>query len=230
MRRLVSVPPDLWLESQLAAAGLQRVAGLDEAGRGAWAGPVTAAAVVLPVRRANLRRLLQGVRDSKEMTPAGRERWELRIREVALAVGLGQASPQEVDALGPLRATRLAMERALQMLPSEPDYLLIDHLRLPEIELPQTGLPHGDARVLSIAAASVVAKVARDRAMVDLEAVFPGYGFAQHKGYGTPGHRTALHRLGPCDIHRRSYAPVAARVRDGISQPCLVDPSKGLAA
>lgn len=200
--------PDIRLEKALWQAGLDVVAGLDEAGRGAWAGPLVAAAVVLPPRRRDVVASLAGVRDSKQMTPRQREWWEQRIRATA-AVATGVASVIEVDRYGPLDATRLAMVRALEALNRRVDFLLIDHLRLPESELPQAGLPAGDAQVLSIAAASVVAKVMRDRMMEDLAQLYPEYGFAVHKGYGTRQHWEALRRLGPCPIHRTSYVPVA---------------------
>jgi ribonuclease HII len=206
---MTPLTPSLRLESRLWQAGVFPVAGLDEVGRGAWAGPVVAAAVVLPADRRNLRRLLAGVRDSKLMAPRQRVRLAGRVREIALAVGVGEASPLEVDGIGPLRATRLAMERALDALGLEPSHLLLDFIRLPEVCLPQTALPHGDSLALSISAASVIAKVWRDQGMASLEGRYPGYGFARHKGYGTQGHRDALCRLGPCLIHRISFAPVA---------------------
>jgi len=201
--------PDLNLERELLRGGSLYVAGLDEVGRGAWAGPIVAAAVLLPVRVRSLSGKLKGVRDSKQMSPGQRQRWDRRIRELACGVGVGEASREEVDRIGVVAATRLAMERALQRLPLPPDYLLIDYLRLPEIAIPQLSIVHGDARCLSIAAASVVAKVARDRLMVELEAVHPGYGFAAHKGYGTRGHRAALESLGASPVHRMSFAPLA---------------------
>lgn len=199
------------------------IAGLDEAGRGAWAGPLVAAAVILPVERSDLLDRLCGVRDSKQMTPLQRLWWVERIAEVACCVGIGESSPSEVDELGPLAATRLAMSRALDALPCSPDHLVIDHLTLPEIPIPQTPITHGDARVLSIAAASVVAKVARDQWMASLETFYPGYGLARHKGYGTAMHRSALERLGPCAIHRLSYAPVAAFASDSEAR-CGLNP------
>lgn len=199
--------PSLGLEAPLWAAGLAHLAGLDEAGRGAWAGPVSAAAVILPPDPACLQQL-NGVRDSKLMTPAGRARWaeEIRARAVTCAVGL--ASADEIDALGILPATRLAMTRALAQLAPAPQHLLIDALRLPEIDLPQTALIKGDRRSLSIAAASVLAKTARDAILVELDATYPAYGFAAHKGYGTARHQAALQACGPCPIHRRSFAPI----------------------
>jgi ribonuclease HII len=203
--------PDLSFEHKLLGDGCWRIAGLDEAGRGAWAGPVVAAAVVLPLDLPDLAKVLIGVRDSKQMTPHQREAWACIIRQVALGVGSGAASCQEVDQVGLIAATREAMTRALNDLDEKPQHLLIDHLPLPEIPLPQTVLTRGDARVLSIAAASVIAKVTRDHMMVDLDEHHPGYGFARHKGYGTAQHRAALADLGPCVSHRFSYAPVAAR-------------------
>jgi ribonuclease HII len=201
--------PDLDVEHELIGDDCSLIAGLDEAGRGAWAGPVVAGAVILPLDRHDLAEALVGVRDSKQMTPTQREFWALTIRQIALAVGLGVASSQEVDQLGLIAATREAMARAIIDLGKQPEHLLIDHLPLPEIPLPQTVLTRGDARSLSIAAASVIAKIARDHMMVDLDEHHPGYGFARHKGYGTAQHRAALAHLGPCPSHRFSYAPVA---------------------
>jgi ribonuclease HII len=205
--------PDLHWEFVFRRAGVSPVAGLDEAGRGALAGPLMAAAVILPVGQENLDQALCGVRDSKRMTPAQRSTWADRIREIASDHAVGQASAAEVDALGPLRASRLAMTRALEALGMKPAHLLIDYVCLPEVELPQTALPHGDARVLSIAAASVLAKVTRDQHMEALDAVYPGYGFKRHKGYGTWQHRHALSCHGPTPAHRLSYSPVAAATR-----------------
>jgi ribonuclease HII len=186
------------------------VAGLDEAGRGAWAGPVVAAAVVLPLERFDLARQLAEVRDSKQLTVRQRERCAEAVLSIALSAAVGQAEAAEVDALGLLPATRAAMGRALAQLSVQPRHLLLDHLRLPESPLEQSPITHGDALVLSIAAASVLAKVARDRLLVELDRLYPGYGLARHKGYGTAEHLAALLRLGPSPIHRRSYAPVAA--------------------
>ena len=200
-------PPGLRLERELVRAGCHAIAGVDEVGRGAWAGPVTAAAVVLPLHLPRLARQLAGVRDSKVMSAVQRQRWEERVRALA-EVALGWASPQEVDQLGLIAATRAAMRRAIEALGRPLDHLLIDFVRLPDLAVPQTCLPFGDRRSLSIAAASVVAKVARDERMVAAETDFPGYGFARHKGYGTPGHRRALLKLGPSPIHRFSYRPV----------------------
>lgn len=200
--------PDLKRERKLLRQGFLRVAGLDEAGRGAWAGPLAAAAVILPLDSPSLRIDLHTVRDSKQMRPLQREHAAEKIRAMALAWAVGCASASEVDALGPLRATRLAMLRALQALPVKPDHLLLDYLRLPESTLPQTPVTHGDALSLSIAAASVLAKTWRDAQMAALDGAFPGYGFARHKGYGTLEHARALEKMGACREHRHSYRPV----------------------
>ena len=200
--------PTLTYETRLWAEGYGRVAGLDEAGRGAWAGPVVAAAVILPPDDPDLVRHLAGVRDSKQVAAARREALLAVIVEHALAWGVGVVPPAEIDAVGIVPATRRAMALALQALSPSADYLLIDHVSLQEPALPQQSLPKGDARVLSIAAASIVAKVSRDRMMVALDARFPGYGFARHKGYGTSAHMQALFEHGPSPIHRRSFRPV----------------------
>ena len=202
------VQPDLDRELKLVSAGHRFVAGIDEAGRGALAGPVVAAAVVLPLDRFDLARALSEVRDSKQLSPASRHRCLKEIREIAIAVGVGEASPREVDDLGLLPATHTAMQRAVEALDPQPSHLLVDHIRIPELELPQDPITRGDQSVLSIAAASVVAKVWRDRLMAELGERYPEYGFERHKGYGTEKHRQALAHLGPCPEHRHSYAPV----------------------
>jgi ribonuclease HII len=200
--------PSLTYEKRLWGAGYRHVAGLDEAGRGSWAGPVVAAAVILPPDQPELAQYLSGVRDSKTLTATRREMLLEIIEQHALAWGVGAVPPSEIDARGIVPTTRVAMSLALGILSPPADYLLIDHLSLPDQPLPQVSLPKGDARVLSIAAASIVAKVSRDRMMVDLNALYPGYGFGQHKGYGTPQHQAALARLGPCAVHRFSFAPL----------------------
>lgn len=200
--------PNLERERRLLRRGFFQVAGLDEAGRGAWAGPLSAGAVILPLQDPALRTRLAGVRDSKLMTPRARTAASERIRSVALSWSVGSASAEEVDRLGPLEATRLAMLRAIQELPSDPDHLLIDYLTLPGSALPQTAVTHGDLICLSIAAASILAKTWRDEQMVALERVYRGYGFSLHKGYGTRMHTEALFRLGACPEHRQSYAPL----------------------
>jgi ribonuclease HII len=203
--------PSLRLERRLWRQGYRLIAGLDEVGRGAWAGPVVAAAVVLPPDSPGLRRALAGVNDSKQLSPRQREQLLGAIRATALGIGLGGASAAEVDRAGLLPATRAAMQRAVAMLPAEaqPEALLIDAVDLSaEVPLPQQAIVYGDSRSVSIAAASIVAKVSRDRWMVGLDLAFPGYGFARHKGYGTAEHQAALARLGVCPYHRRSYAPI----------------------
>jgi len=200
--------PDLHEELTLYAAGRIRVAGIDEAGRGAWAGPVCAAAAVLPLNLPNLADLLSGVRDSKLLSPARREALLPIIQRVAEAVGVGWGSPAEVDETGIAPATRQAMARAVAGLNGKVDALLIDYVRLPELDLPQRALPKADVHCLSVAAASIVAKVTRDRLMIALDEDYPGYGFARHKGYGTRQHREALERLGPSPIHRMSWRPM----------------------
>ncbi len=207
------MPPTLKLERAFLARGHQRIAGIDEVGRGAWAGPVVAAAVVLPLENPQLARLLKGVNDSKQLTAQQREHYAELIRSMAVAVGIGGAGPGEVDRDGLMLATRHAMQRAVAMLNPQPEALLIDAVNLQAlVPLPQHFLNFGDSLSLSIAAASIIAKVSRDRAMCALEATYPGYGFAQHKGYGTAVHQAALETLGVSAIHRRSYQPIQKRL------------------
>jgi ribonuclease HII len=196
--------PDLRLEKLFWKSGLANIGGMDEAGRGALAGPVTVGAVILP----NLPRLsltLSGVRDSKQMTPQQRDRWAEVIREIARAWSLGWASAEEIDSLGISAATRLAAERALDALPILPDHLLTDFRLNPDTDIPLTSLVKGDQKSLSISAASVLAKTARDAVMCELEKQFPGYALSRHKGYGTAFHRAALERLGYSPIHRKTF-------------------------
>jgi ribonuclease HII len=212
--------PDLRCEFSLWQSGLSLIAGLDEAGRGAWAGPVAAGAVILSPA-SDLVERLKGVRDSKQMTARQRASSAERIRAVALAWGVGFASAAEIDQIGIVAATRLAMKRALDSLEIAPEHLLIDALRLPAVDLPQTALIKGDCRVLSIAAASVLAKTERDRWMENLDRQQPGYGFARHKGYGTAAHRAALEVLGPCSQHRHTFRPVSERINSSESPASL---------
>jgi ribonuclease HII len=203
-RTLIPTSPDLSFEQVFWSRGLQFIAGIDEAGRGALAGPVAAGAVILP-RRDGLMALLSGVRDSKQMTPVQRAEWVEKLRQVALAWGVGLASASEIDEFGIVPATRLAARRALQQLTIQPQHLLLDFLQLPEVSLPQTPLVKGDERSLSIAAASIFAKTSRDALLCDYERQYPGYGFAAHKGYGTTAHRQAMQRLGLTPVHRHSF-------------------------
>ena len=201
--------PDLIHEREVSQQGFTLIVGVDEAGRGAWAGPVTAAAVQLPLEQFNLASTLDGIDDSKRMNPSSREEWNAIIRSVAV-IGVGEALAQEVDELGLIEATRTAMTRAIHTLPRDPDFLLIDHIALPDLDIPQRSLPYGDSRSFSIAAASIVAKVDRDRKMIALDESYPEFGFARHKGYGTKAHRHALSIHGPTPIHRKSFKPIAA--------------------
>jgi ribonuclease HII len=203
--------PRLTYERRLARQGYGLIAGLDEVGRGAWAGPVVAAAVILPLDRPRLAAALAGVTDSKQLTARQRERLAETIQSVALAVGVGGAGAAEVDRDGLTKASFAAMERAVAMLSPQPEALLVDAFDISAVvPLPQLAIVFGDARSLSIAAASIIAKVSRDRWMVGLDERYPGYGFAQHKGYGTAAHVAALAQHGVSDAHRRSYAPIQA--------------------
>lgn len=208
-RRSGSVPPDLALERALAAEmGVERVAGIDEAGRGALAGPVFAAAVLLP-SEGEVLRLLEGVRDSKLLTPATRERLFPIICGCALSFGVGSAPSATIDRNGILAATRQAIAEALSRLSPAVQAALVDGpLRLAPANLPQLPVVGGDLRSLSIAAASILAKVSRDHYMIALGERYPDYGFNRHKGYGTAEHLAMLGRIGSCPEHRRSFAPL----------------------
>ncbi len=198
------------VEEALWATGYRAIAGVDEAGRGAWAGPVVAAAVILPPDPVALAPLLGQVNDSKRLSPVVRARVFDLVCQHALAVGVGRVEASVIDRIGILPATQQAMLDALADLSRPCDFVLLDYLTLPALDLPQRGLPHGDAISLSIAAASIIAKVTRDRWMSEFDGVYPGYGFAAHKGYGVPAHAAALARLGPCPLHRLSFRPVRA--------------------
>ncbi len=201
--------PTLDEELALSAQGYSFIAGIDEAGRGCLAGPVVAAAVILPLQE-QITELLAGVRDSKQMTPLARERLFPLIQQHALAVGVGIGSVTLIDRRNILQATKEAMKMALAALHPAPQALLLDAVQLRDITLPQRALIKGDARCLSIAAASVVAKVTRDRLMLQIHQEYPAYGFDQHKGYGTPAHLAALQEHGATPHHRQSFAPVRA--------------------
>jgi ribonuclease HII len=214
----------LSLEQELWACGYRAIAGVDEVGRGAWAGPVVAAAVLLPPDPAALACLLGRVDDSKRLTPLVREELFHPIAACALAVGVGFVDAGEIDRVGIAPATRLAMLQALDSLAARPDFVLIDYLTLPGLPCAQRGVAHGDAISLSIAAASIVAKVSRDRWMARQERTYPGYGFSRHKGYGTRGHQEALSRFGACALHRMSFAPLmVAGAPDEQAQAALLE-------
>jgi len=202
--------PNLEKEIALLKQGYRFVAGLDEAGRGAWAGPVVAAAVILPLDQPDLSQILAGLHDSKKLTPQQRDKFFDLIGQTALTVSVGEAPAALLDEINVIGATRYAMEQALLELNPGPDYLLLDHLKLPAVDLPQEAFPKADGISLTVAAASVIAKVTRDRLMVQFNNEYPGYAFDLHKGYGTQTHRACLTRLGPCPLHRLSYEPVKA--------------------
>ena len=198
--------PSYQEEAALLSQGYSLVAGLDEAGRGPLAGPVVAGVAVLPP---NLKgRWVRLVRDSKQLTPAQREYVLPYLQDASRALEVGMSSAQEVDDLGIVSATHLAMKRALNSLALMPQYLLLDAFPLPWVGIPQKAIVHGDALCLSIAAASIVAKVTRDRIMERHDDMYPSYGFARHKGYATREHLRNLRAHGPCQIHRYSFAPV----------------------
>ena len=190
-------------ERELRLAGFERIAGLDEVGRGSLAGPVVAAAVILPDRHR-----IRGLRDSKVLVRSRREALYEQILDRAQAVGVGCIEVEVIDRINILQATKAAMRQALARLPEPPDHLVIDALSLREVDLPQRAIIDGDAISASIAAASIVAKVTRDRICAEFDGRYPPYGFARNKGYGTPRHLDALLSEGPCEWHRRSFAPV----------------------
>lgn len=197
--------PDMSAEAAAYAEGRSRVCGIDEAGRGPLAGPVVAAAVVLPMGYE-----LPGLNDSKKLTARRREQlFEHLMADDSVLKCIATATVQEIDELNILRATHLAMARAAQGLPQPADFCLIDGLAVPNFPLPSANLVKGDARCLSIAAASVLAKVTRDLYMSELAAEYPQYGFERHAGYGTKAHLQAIHQYGITPHHRRSFAPVA---------------------
>lgn len=204
----VTAIPPLHFEDESKKNGFRSIAGIDEAGRGPLAGPVVAAAVILPEIFA-----LPGLTDSKQLTAAHRERLFRLIRVQALAIGVGIVSPLEIDSRNILQATFLAMILAVQRLKIVPDFLLVDGNQPVPLPIRQKTLIKGDARSLSIAAASVMAKVVRDRMMAGYDRHFPGYGFAGHKGYGCAAHLEALRRLGPSILHRRTFGGVRELLR-----------------
>jgi ribonuclease HII len=203
-------PPDLTFELPLWQT-CEYIAGLDEAGRGALAGPVCAGAVILPCDPALLSSTLSLARDSKQLTPFERLRLAPIIQETALGWGVGFASPEEIDSLGIVPATRLAAMRAVEMLPLMPQFLLTDfRLELPQLDIPQTAIVKGDQLSLSIACASILAKTARDEVMYTLDEQYPDYGFIRHKGYGTGIHRERIEAFGYSPIHRRTFKTKSA--------------------
>ncbi|MBI1262619.1 MAG: ribonuclease HII [Rhizobiales bacterium] len=208
-RCATSSGPDFHFEREAGAPDML-VCGIDEAGRGPLAGPVVAAAVIL-----NHDDVPPGLNDSKKLSEKKRDALYTMIMARA-AVGIGLASVEEIDTLNILQASLLAMTRACAKLPSAPALALIDGNRLPRLDIRAQALVGGDARSLSIAAASIIAKVARDAMMQEMERLHPGYGFAKHKGYGTAAHLDAISRLGPCPHHRKSFAPIRNILSPGI--------------
>lgn len=187
-------------EAQAAAQGYVALAGMDEVGRGPFAGPVVAACVLLDFRNP-----IPGVRDSKKVTPKRREALLPRILETATAVGIGSVPAGDIDRINILEATKRAMREAVAAMAAQPDYVLVDAVQGLGLPMPTQPIIHGDALSYLIAAASIVAKQTRDAYMIEMDAQYPGYGFAKHKGYGTPEHRAAIKALGPCPLHRMTF-------------------------
>lgn len=211
-RGMVRVTRMYELERAARKAGHTGIVGVDEAGRGPLAGPVVAACVRLPLRPP---RVLTGLTDSKKLTEKARERYFSALQDVALAVGIGVATPAEIDAMNILQATFEAMRRAIAACPGVGHVLVDGNLTVPALTVSQMAVVGGDGRSWSIAAASVVAKVTRDRLMRELDTQHPGYGFARHKGYGTAAHYAALAELGPCEHHRMSFLRSVSPNEDG---------------
>jgi ribonuclease HII len=205
-RKALSQFPNQDEENKLKAQGYEFVAGIDEVGRGALAGPVVAGAVILP-HKANLP-WFGLVRDSKELNSGRRESLFDLINNEAIAVGIGIVPSQVIDSVNILKATRIAMMQAVEKLSQQPNFLLIDRIGLSQCPIPQRGITRGDKVCLSIACASIIAKVTRDHIMEEFDKTYPGYGFARHKGYGTGSHLSCLQKLGPSPIHRLYFAPV----------------------
>lgn len=206
LRLLKSLKCTLDFERQAWASGARAVAGVDEVGRGALFGPVVAAAVILP-NHDKFRGKLRGLRDSKLLDEEQREKLAARVKEIAVCYSVASVDVARIDQLNIYHATRLAMYEAVRKLPEAPDYLLIDAMRL-DLECAQTKIIHGDALSVSIAAASVIAKVERDGMMREWDAVYPQFGLAGNKGYSTPKHKQVLREIGPTPLHRMSFAPV----------------------
>ena len=202
------INPDLRQEYLLWQAGYSMVGGIDEAGRGCWAGPVFAAVVVLSPTVSNAS-LLEGIRDSKQMTARQRQKWSPIIKEVCLDWGVGRSSNVEIDRYGIVKATHLAARRALKQLKTTPDFLLLDYIKIKNIDIPQRSFIRGDQQILSISAASIIAKTSRDALMIVMDRLYPEYFFNNNKGYGTAAHHAALQQEGVCPIHRLSFKPVS---------------------
>ena len=207
---MATTRPTLEIETAVSQTpNYQHIAGLDEAGRGALAGPVVAAAVILPITDPDIFSHLESVNDSKQLSAKKREALFSRITDYALTYGIGIVPATTIDEIGIIPATKQAMKTAVFQLTPQPDYLLVDgRIRLKTIPLPQQAIVRGDSKSMSIAAASILAKVTRDRLMVAVDPQYPVYEFGRHKGYGTELHRNAIEKHGPCPIHRHSFAPI----------------------
>ena len=208
--------PNFDSEYTLNSRGFRLIAGIDEVGRGPLAGPVAAGAVILKPPEGHVSPWLEKIDDSKKLTPSTREQAAIEIEKHCLSIGIGLASPKEIDSLGISEATKLAMIRAIKELNVQPQYLLIDYVKLFDARIPFTSLTKGDTISYSIAAASIVAKVARDKLMTAANEIHPGYDFNKNKGYGTKAHINSIKLLGPSSFHRRSFAP--AKFYQGNSQ------------
>lgn len=198
--------PTLEYEKEYWQQGFNLVAGLDEAGRGALAGPLCAAAVILPYDQQGLEKELIGVRDSKQMSHYEHEQWAVVIGNIAVDYSVAWVEPEEIDSLGMARAGRLVFKRSIEKLQEQPEHLLVDYFKLPEVKINQTSLVKGDQRSLSIASASILAKKSRDQRMGELSQLYPNYEFEQNKGYGSPEHLRVIRELGLSPIHRRSFS------------------------
>ena len=196
--------------------GFKVIAGGDEAGRGPWAGPVFAAFVVLDEKEA-----IAGLDDSKKLSRKKRKELFEAIKTKSVTYGIGQATATEIDNMNILEATRLAFERAFNSLKDKPDYVLLDYIKLPWLKVPHQAFAKGESISASVAAASILAKEARDIFMENLEEEYPGYGFGKHKGYGTKAHVEALKSLGPCDVHRKSFKPIKKLLPENIENETL---------
>lgn len=202
--------PSYTYELQFKDQGFTLIAGIDEVGRAPLAGPVAAGAVILDT--SSMDGWLEEVHDSKLLSARIRQKLESVIQREAISWGIGMVSAAEIDDFGISRATRLAMKKAVSQLEPAPQAILVDYMRLPEINLPQKGITHGDSLSFSIACASIIAKVARDRLMEEMDERYPGYGFCRNKGYPTSEHLHALKEIGPCPIHRLSFHPLKPRL------------------
>jgi ribonuclease HII len=206
--------PSLAEEKALHKEGFRFIAGVDEVGRGALMGPVVAAAVIMPE---NIKaRWKSRVRDSKQLSPEVREYLSPFIKETAISFGIGSTPNDIIDTVGIARATCLAMISAIQQLAPQPQFVLIDYVRLHELMIPQKGIIRGDSLCFSIACASIIAKVYRDHMVIEMDGDYPGYGFAGHKGYGTREHIACLREKGPCPLHRRSFRPLSDIIKGDI--------------